>query len=64
MSSNTTFSSQGNFNRPEINKLKPQKDIVNIIILCSTFILLFAPTPPSDNSLETFNINCDPIVFV
>ena len=43
MSSNTTFSSQGNFNRPEINKLKPQKDIVNIIILCSTFILLLIP---------------------
>jgi len=43
MSSNTTFSSQGNFNRPEIIKLEPQKNIVNIIILCSTFILLLIP---------------------
>ena len=41
MSSNTTFTSQGNFNRPSITKLKlPAKDIVNIIILGSTFILL------------------------
>ena len=40
MSSNTTFSSQGNFNRPAITKLKPQKEIVNNIVLGSTIILL------------------------
>ena len=43
MSSNTTFSSQGNFNRPEIVKLEPQKNIVNIIILGATILLLSIP---------------------
>ena len=43
MSSNTTFSSQGNFNRPEIVKLKPQKDIVNILIFGTTLLLLSIP---------------------
>ena len=43
MSSNTTFSSEGNFNRPKLNKLKPQKDIVNTILFGSTLILLLIP---------------------
>lgn len=43
MSSNTTFSSQGNFNRPKIVKLEPQKNIVNIIISGATILLLLIP---------------------
>ena len=43
MSSNTTFSSQGNFKRPEIVKLQPQRNIVNIIILGATILLLSIP---------------------
>ena len=43
MSSNTTFSSQGNFKRPEIVKLKPQKDIVNMLIFGTTLLLLSIP---------------------